>query len=61
MFAKLSTEKGSSDDCHAIEKAQSKRTEAMELIALTCKRHPDIKTAEDLVPLVYRIKQGIEV
>lgn len=38
-----------------------KRTEAMELIALTCKRHPDIKTAEDLVPLVYRIKQGIEV
>ncbi len=38
-----------------------KRSEAMELITLGCKRHPDIKTAEDLVPLVYRIKQGIEV
>lgn len=38
-----------------------KRSEAMELITLACKRHPDIKTAEDLVPLVYRIKQGIEV
>jgi hypothetical protein len=38
-----------------------KRTEAMELIALACSRHPDIKTAEQLVPLVYRIKQGIEV
>jgi Holliday junction DNA helicase RuvA len=38
-----------------------KRNEAMELIALTCKKHPDIKTAEDLVPLVYRVKQGIEV
>lgn len=38
-----------------------KRTEAMELIILTCKRHPDIKSAEELVPLVYRIKQGIEV
>ena len=38
-----------------------KRAEAMELITLARKRHPDIKTAEDLVPLVYRIKQGIEV
>lgn len=38
-----------------------KRTEAMELIQLTCSRHTDIKTAEELVPLVYRIKQGIEV
>ena len=38
-----------------------KRTEAMDLIALTCRRHPDIKSAEELVPLVYRIKQGIEV
>jgi Holliday junction DNA helicase RuvA len=38
-----------------------KRAEAMELIALASRRHPDIKTAEDLVPLVYRIKQGIEV
>jgi len=38
-----------------------KRSEAMELITLARKRHPDIKTAEDLVPLVYRIKQGIEV
>jgi len=38
-----------------------KRSEAIELIELACKRHPDIKTAEALVPLVYRLKQGIEV
>jgi Holliday junction DNA helicase RuvA len=38
-----------------------KRNEAMELIQLTCDRHPDIDTAEALVPLVYRLKQGIEV
>jgi len=38
-----------------------KRFEAMELIELACKRHPNIKTAESLVPLVYRLKQGIEV
>ncbi|MHC4905369.1 MAG: hypothetical protein ACYTEN_06055 [Planctomycetota bacterium] len=38
-----------------------KRAEAMELIELTCQKHPDIKTAEELVPLVYRVKQGIEV
>lgn len=38
-----------------------KRNEAMELIDQACKRHPDIKSAEALVPLVYRIKQGIEV
>jgi Holliday junction DNA helicase RuvA len=38
-----------------------KRNEAMELIDLASKKHPDIKTAEELVPLVYRIKQGIEV
>ncbi|MHC4395393.1 MAG: Holliday junction branch migration protein RuvA [Planctomycetota bacterium] len=38
-----------------------KRNEAMELIDLACKRHQDIKTAEELVPLVYRLKQGIEV
>ena len=38
-----------------------KRNESMELIALACKKHPDVKTAEQLVPLVYRLKQGIEV
>jgi len=38
-----------------------KRNEAMELIELACKKHPDIETAEALVPLVYRLKQGIEV
>lgn len=38
-----------------------KRNEAIELIALASKKHPDIKTAEQLVPLVYKIKQGIEV
>jgi holliday junction DNA helicase RuvA len=37
-----------------------KRSEAMELIELTCKKHPNIKTAEELVPLVYKIKQGAE-
>ena len=38
-----------------------KRNEAMELIELACERHPDIDSAEQLVPLVYRLKQGIEV
>jgi Holliday junction DNA helicase RuvA len=38
-----------------------KRNESMELIELACKKHPDIRTAEELVPLVYRLKQGIEV
>jgi len=38
-----------------------KRNEAMELIELAAKRHPDIKSAEALVPLIYRLKQGIEV
>ena len=37
-----------------------KRTEAMELVQLACKKHPEIKTAEELVPLIYRIKQGVE-
>jgi len=31
MFAKLSAEKGSSDNCHAFEKAKRKSTEEMEL------------------------------
>ncbi len=38
-----------------------KRNEVMELIKIACEKHPDIKSAEQLVPLVYRIKQGIEV
>ena len=38
-----------------------KRNEAMELIQLACQKHPDITTAEALVPLVYRLKQGVEV
>jgi len=38
-----------------------RRNEAMELIELACRRHPDIKSAEALVPLVYRLKQGVEV
>ncbi|MFA6186047.1 MAG: Holliday junction branch migration protein RuvA [Phycisphaerae bacterium] len=37
-----------------------KRIEVAELIKLACKKHPQIKTAEELVPLVYRLKQGIE-
>lgn len=38
-----------------------KRNDMMELIELACSRHPEVRTAEELVPLVYRIKQGIEV
>jgi Holliday junction DNA helicase RuvA len=38
-----------------------KRIEAMELIELASQKHPDINSAEELVPLVYRLKQGIEV
>ena len=38
-----------------------KRNEAVELIGLACQRHPDIDSAEQLVPIVYRLKQGIEV
>ena len=38
-----------------------KRSEAIELIELGCERHPDVNSAEELVPLVYRLKQGIEV
>ncbi|MCK4294616.1 MAG: hypothetical protein KAY65_15555 [Planctomycetes bacterium] len=38
-----------------------KRAEAMELIELASQRHPDVDSAEALVPLVYRLKQGVEV
>ncbi|MFA5423118.1 MAG: Holliday junction branch migration protein RuvA [Phycisphaerae bacterium] len=38
-----------------------KRNESMELIELACRKHPEIKNAEELVPVVYRLKQGIEV
>jgi len=38
-----------------------KRAEAMELVELACRKHPDITSAEALVPLVYRLKQGVEV
>ncbi len=38
-----------------------RRNEVMELIELACQRHPDINSAEALVPLVYRLKQGVEV
>jgi Holliday junction DNA helicase RuvA len=37
-----------------------KRNEAMELIELAARRHPDVQTAEALVPLIYRLKQGVE-
>lgn len=30
-------------------------------VSSACQHHPDITTAEALVPLVYRLKQGIEV
>jgi len=38
-----------------------KRLEAMELIELASERHPEADSAEALVPLVYRLKQGVEV
>jgi Holliday junction DNA helicase RuvA len=38
-----------------------KRAEVMELVELACRKHPDVKSAEELVPLVYRLKQGVEV
>jgi len=38
-----------------------KRNEAIELIELACTKHPHVKSAEALVPLVYRLKQGVEV
>ncbi|MFA5553054.1 MAG: Holliday junction branch migration protein RuvA [Phycisphaerae bacterium] len=38
-----------------------KRNEAMELIELACQKHPQVKSAEELVPIVYRLKQGVEV
>jgi Holliday junction DNA helicase RuvA len=38
-----------------------RRNDCIDLIELACKRHPDINSAEELVPLVYRLKQGIEV
>jgi Holliday junction DNA helicase RuvA len=37
-----------------------KRNEAMELIELAARKHPDVRTAEALVPLIYRLKQGVE-
>jgi Holliday junction DNA helicase RuvA len=38
-----------------------KRNEAMEMIELAARKHPDVDSAEQLVPLVYRLKQGVEV
>jgi Holliday junction DNA helicase RuvA len=38
-----------------------KRSEAIELIELARRKHPDVISAEELVPLVYRLKQGVEV
>lgn len=38
-----------------------KRTEVMELIEQAGQKHPEIETAEELVPLIYRLKQGLEV
>ena len=38
-----------------------KRSEAIELIEIACQRHHELNSAEELVPLVYRLKQGVEV
>ncbi|OXU14814.1 Holliday junction branch migration protein RuvA [Sedimentisphaera salicampi] len=37
-----------------------KRAEVTELIMLAQKKHPEISTAEELVPTIYRLKQGAE-
>jgi Holliday junction DNA helicase RuvA len=37
-----------------------KRNEAIELVEQACQKHPEIGTAEELVPVVYRVKQGAE-
>jgi len=33
----------------------------MELIELTCRKHPEVKTAEQLVSAGLPVKQGVEV
>jgi len=38
-----------------------KRSEVTELIEQAAQRHPEIDTAEELVPIIYRLKQGAEV
>ena len=38
-----------------------KKHDAMKLIRLACKKYPNIKTAEEIVPLVYRLKQENKV
>ena len=37
-----------------------KRNDAIELIEMACQRHPEASSAEQLVPIVYRLKQGVE-
>lgn len=37
-----------------------KRNDAIEMIELACQKHPDISSSEALVPLVYRLKHGVE-
>lgn len=37
-----------------------KRNEAMDLIEQASRKHPEVQTAEELVPIVYRVKQGAE-
>jgi hypothetical protein len=46
MVAKLSAEKESSDDCHAIEKAKSKKTKKWNLLNFNNEK---IKSAENKV------------
>ena len=38
-----------------------KRTDALELIELASHKNPEVDSAEQLVPLVYRLKQGVAV
>jgi len=38
-----------------------KRSEITELIQQAGEKHSEVKTAEQLVPLVYKLKQGVEV
>jgi len=62
--ARLATERFKPFQAEALEILIAwgeKRNEAAELIELACHKHPDITTAEQLVPLVYKLKQGVEV
>ncbi len=38
-----------------------RKSEAIKLIVLTCQKHPEVNSAEVLIPLIYKLKEGAEV